>query len=443
MFHHSISHDTLCRRLPPVIALVTLMISAALTGCDRGQVQTVFTDVAPEATQAPAGHLTKSTPTESPSIEAIGDQLRAGVAELNQRSVAEPSRQAVQSLDFDLKARFDPSDRRPPILAVRLQDNTVFGVPIGLFSDQTLLMRNDGAIQSLLNSDISDKTILTERFQSIDRGELANQLHREFGKRYSIRHEGVYLVVAQPEHMLAWSQRFRSIHHSFQLYCTTRNLPIRPIEFPLTAIVFGTRNEFTRYAHNEGAKLPPTCVGYYSQNSNRIVLYESPTAIAQETLETICHEATHQLAFNTGLHQRLASTPLWVAEGFATMFESPLMSGLQSRQGRSHWPESRKTEWRSLVKRPDVVHQVIDSMIRSDTSFENDSQRAYCLSWAMTAYLSQRRPKQFSQYLSHIASMPPFEKYEPADRQSDFQRIFATDSRMLCKNIFAFLESLP
>ena len=37
---------------------------------------------------------------------------------------------------------------------------------------------------------------------------------------------------------------------------------------------------------------------------------------------TIIHEATHQLAANTGLMPRKVRRPTWAAEGLATYFES-------------------------------------------------------------------------------------------------------------------------
>ncbi len=53
--------------------------------------------------------------------------------------------------------------------------------------------------------------------------------------------------------------------------------------------------------------------------------------------DTIVHETTHQVAFNTGLHSRIGQTPKWVIEGLATMFEAP---GIRDSQ-KSSSPKSR------------------------------------------------------------------------------------------------------
>ena len=340
------------------------------------------------------------------------------------------------------KPNYVPSNSRPPILAVQTADSTSFGVPIGNFSDQLLIMRNDGAIQRIPKPDIVQQTILKDRFKSIERNELAQQLRAEFGRNYLVKSEAPYLIVAKSEHINAWSQRFRSLHHSFKLYCTTHGLPTREIEFPLVAVVFGSRNEFLKYTHTGGVKIPEFCVGYYFSDSNRILLYESEESSIKETQLTICHEATHQLAFNMGLHQRRASTPLWLIEGLATMFESPMLSGLQAREGKSLWPASRKHTWQTLAKRPESIQRIVSGLIQNDKIFESDFQSAYTVAWAMTTYLSQRRSQQFGPYLQKVGNLPPFEDYASSIRVGDFQSAFGTDVKLLTNKIIKHLETL-
>ena len=331
---------------------------------------------------------------------------------------------------------------RPPILAVRLLDHTAFGVPIGLFADQTMLMRSDGTIQRIRNSDIVQQTILNDRFHPMERNEFAQQLLAEFGRNYLVKSDNPYLIVARSEPMEAWSKRFRSLHHAFKHYCITHAIPTREIEFPLVAVVFGSRSEFLRYANSSGIKIPEHCVGYYFSDSNRILLYESADASTQATQTTICHEATHQLAFNMGLHQRRAATPLWLIEGLATMFESPLLSGLQSREGKSLWPASRQATWLALSKRPESVQRLVAGLIHNDLAFESDFQNAYTIAWAMTAYLSQRNSQQFGPYLQSVGNLPPFQDYGAAQRVTDFQSAFGKDTRLLTNKIIKYLESL-
>ena len=361
----------------------------------------------------------------------------------NENNLAEPVVQPSSPvLPYVPRARSGNGDNRPPILAVRLHDHTALGVPIGLFPDQMFLMRNDGAIQKIRNSDILQQTVLSDRFHSIDRSELAKQLRAEFGRNYSVKSEFPYLIVARPEHIENWCKRFRSFHHSFSLYCSTHGLKTREVEFPLVAVVFGSRTEFQRYSRSEPLQVPDAVVGYYMPDTNRILLYESAGESTNATEKIICHEATHQLAFNTGLHQRRASTPLWLAEGFASMFEAPMLLGTQSRDGTSLWPESRKHNWQLLAKHPESIHRMVSGLIQNDLAFESDAQNAYAVAWAMTTYLSRRSPKQFGPYLSRVSQLQPFESYSVEQRAADFQSAFGADNGLLSKKIVKYIESL-
>ena len=335
-----------------------------------------------------------------------------------------------------------PSDPRPPLVALQLADSTLLGVPIGRYSDLTFLMRNDGTILSVPKAHILKESVLQDRFQTILHKELAQQLREEYGKRYSVKQEHPYLIVAAPQHIERWADRFRTLHHSVNLYCSTHGIPHRPLEFPLVAIVFATRVEFLRAAKSTTSKVPDSLAGFYSIDSNRIYLYESIDDSTEETLDTICHEAAHQLAFNMGLHQRRAATPLWIAEGFATMFESPKLSGFQNRQGKSLWPTARRMNWHSLAKTPKAVEQIVSSLVRNDKLFESDAQNAYTVAWAMTVTLSQRRSPQFSQYLQRVAHLPPFETYESSQRWKDFQGAFGSDVGLLTNSILKYLDAL-
>ena len=73
-------------------------------------------------------------------------------------------------------SRFDPNDPRPPLLYIETNDSALAGVPIGLFSDQTFLMGSDGKIRFLENANIRRQAVLQERFQPMDRNDLAMEL---------------------------------------------------------------------------------------------------------------------------------------------------------------------------------------------------------------------------------------------------------------------------
>ncbi len=335
-----------------------------------------------------------------------------------------------------------PQDSRPPILAVQLQDSVARGIPIGLFSNQTLLMQNDGSILRIPKAAIVKQTILKDRFTPMERAELSQHLRSEFGRSYLIKSEGPYLVVARPEHMDVWLQRFRSLWFSFRLYCSTHQIATRDIEFPLVAVVFGSHAEFLHYANTTHVKLPKDCAGFYFSDTNRIALFESVEMSVKETQTIICHEATHQIAFNVGLHQREANLPLWVVEGLASVFEAPMLTGLQSRGDKSLWAASRRTDWQRLAKSPATIQRLVSDLIQNDKAFQQEPQNAYCVSWAMTLYLSQRRSQQYGPFLQRCGSREPYQEYTQAQRARDFESAFGTDTRVLANKILNYLADL-
>gem|GEM_PF-755188 len=336
-----------------------------------------------------------------------------------------------------------PMPGPPPMVWVQQRAEASMGLPIGLFVDGMMLMKPNGTISSIKSHDIVHQTITSEPFRIQDIKSLSEDLQREFGNRYRIRSAHPYLIVARPEKIKVWSDRFLRMHHSISLFCANRGLTQRSPDFPLIAIVLGNRSEFDHYALRDGAKIPSSCVGYYSQSSNRIVLYESPNdSDSNATLETICHEATHQIAFNTGLHQRLAANPLWIVEGFAVQFEAPSLCNYAKGNRSSNWPSSQKTAWQTLKKDPKRLRFMLEDIVRDDQLFQSETLDAYTVSWALSNYLAQRRNQQYINYLRKIGKREPFLPYPAGDRLSDFYEHFGSDFGILTRQISQHLDDL-
>jgi len=124
------------------------------------------------------------------------------------------------------------------------------------------------------------------------------------------------------------------------------------------------------------------------------------------------------------------------------MFEAPMLSGLQAREGKSLWPASRKHTWQTLAKRPESIQRIVSGLIQNDKAFESDFQNAYTVAWAMSTYLSQRRSQHFGPYLQRVGNLPPFEEYAVTVRVADFQSAFGTDVKLLTNKIIKHLETL-
>ena len=126
------------------------------------------------------------------------------------------------------------------------------------------------------------------------------------------------------------------------------------------AVVFADKQSYLDFTRPELGNAGETIIGYYALLSNRMTMYDltgvesqgrgGPDKTAAQinqvlarpealrTVATIVHEATHQIAFNCGLHTRLSDCPRWFSEGIAEYFETP---DLHSAKG---WSEHRRGE---------------------------------------------------------------------------------------------------
>jgi hypothetical protein len=186
-------------------------------------------------------------------------------------------------------------------------------------------------------------------------------------------------------------------------------------------------------------------LGYYSPVTNRIVMYDATSLGGQDwsvNAETIIHEATHQSAFNTGVHSRYGQVPRWVVEGLGTLFEA--RGVWQSHR----WPSqsdriqrSRLAAWRawSAARRPpDAVAQLVSS----DRLFQDDPTGAYGEAWALTFFLSETMPEKYFAYLQKTAKLPRFADYPAPQRLADFVAVFGSDLKMLDARLKRFLDGL-
>ena len=424
-----------------LLGLATLGTILAFAGCDR-----LVDDPTP---QTPSGGvLVSSVPLDSSHlISANAEELSAV------ESVAGPSNNdgaippPPNPFSNHSKASSPPQQQiasnAPPILSVTLQSGRIEGLPIGLFSDTTLLMKSNGQIAYLPTNEIVAHHVTGQPFVAQDFRGMKQDLQMEFGSNYSIRQANPYLVVAKLSRIGTWCERFQKFHHSMKSYCLTYGIPLRNLDFSLIAIVFGTKAEFFEYARSEGSNIPLNCVGYYSQKSNRIVLFENDNSTEMDsTLETICHEATHQFAFNSGLHQRLAETPKWLMEGFAVQFEAPAYCNYTTRSHASFWPTSQRQAWDALKNDRKHLQQLFQDLIATDEPFKSDTLNAYTVSWALNTYLSQRRGSQYVAYLRKMGSMKPFSRYSRGDRVRDFSMAFGSDISLLIRETIQHLDRM-
>jgi hypothetical protein len=211
------------------------------------------------------------------------------------------------------------------------------------------------------------------------------------------------------------------------------------------AVVYRNRDEYYRVASALGKSLPPGMLGHHDIDTNRVHLYDvtagNPDGNWSENAATIIHEATHQTAFNVGIHNRFADQPRWIVEGLATMFEARGVWNSQSFHSlKDRINEGRLADFRAGLKRREPGTVV--GLVSSDQLFRTNATAAYAEAWALTFFLCETRPRQLAEYLEKTAARPDFSSYFAAQRVADFAECFGSDFKQLEANFLAWMDEI-
>ena len=201
------------------------------------------------------------------------------------------------------------------------------GSPFSFDGNVVHLLARDGWLWDIDPNDARDFKKLADHFRCYSPSELRSMLLLELGNDYEVSGTSHYVVAHPKDQRDKWAERFEQLYRSFVSYFSLRGFKCAAAPFPLIGIVCRNDRDFQRLSAQNGIGNSHGVLGFYALNTNRITLYDlGGSANAkqwQQNAAVIIHEATHQTAFNSGLHNRYCPPPLWLAEGLATMFEAP------------------------------------------------------------------------------------------------------------------------
>ena len=335
---------------------------------------------------------------------------------------------------------------RSKMLAVDLAGSRIEGLPLYWSTSQVDLLARDGRLWSFSPATAKNSKEQNAPFRSLSFPEVRDRIGRELGPTFEVTGTGHYLVAHPRGQKDLWSPRFEELYRSFMHYFSVRGFTIREPEFPLVAIVWKNEQEFIRYANNDGTSIVPGTLGYYSPTSNRITLFDvgngdKSAAAWEQNAETIIHEATHQTAFNTGVHKRFAQSPRWLVEGLGTMFEAPGVWNSRAKPLKSdRLNRGRLSEFQRLS--PSFKQGFVAEFVSDDRMFRSDVNRAYATAWALSFYLVETRPQKYSQFLAMTATRPDFSAYPAAERLKDFVKVFGADPAVLEAQFLKFMREI-
>jgi hypothetical protein len=307
------------------------------------------------------------------------------------------------------------------------------GMPLSTSGKEVALLCRDGSMRTFLSADATETSKVSESFTSLTAGEMRSMLQREFGRNFDVSGTGHYLVVHPAGQRDYWAERFEQLYRAFVHYFSVRGLKVARPEFPMVAIVVPREEEMRAYAAKEGTRIGPGVLGYYSTRSNRVILYDQSGGKASkknwsDNSDTIIHEATHQTAFNTGVHRRWPQPPVWVAEGLGTMFEAPGVWDSQNHRNAEDRINRGRLEGYKRVA-AQVNGGVIADMIASDRQYRANPGAAYSIGWALTYYLVETQPGKYRDYLNRTTAHTKREP-TPEQRLADFTAVFGADFAM-------------
>ena len=325
---------------------------------------------------------------------------------------------------------------KPVTVRVTSGNKSVLGRPVEFTNSQFIMLRRDGRMLLYDMSDVDKVDKVASHFTPYTSLKLQDHYRRLFGDNYEVTRTAHYVVVHPRGMRQQWAEPFEKLYNRFTQYFAVRGYTLKPAEFPMVVVVFNSRSEFNRVADKDGLGNPNSYAGYYSPTSNWIVTCHDAgqqTGGNQESNATLIHEALHQYAFNTGIHQRWAPTPKWCAEGLASMFEA---RGVNDSTRYTFDRDRQHTLYLPYLRRV-VDDRAFDgtlrSVVSSDRLFDENMAVAYAASWGLAWFLSETRPLEFNQYLQRIAARDRLLPYTSSDRIADFARSFGND--------FALLES--
>lgn len=330
-------------------------------------------------------------------------------------------------------------------IRLTLKGQAVEGKPVRWSDSRVILLGRDGRLWDFKPNEAKDFAQTQSVFRTFSQGELRGQLQSEFGNRFDVSGTGHFLVVHPAGQKDLWAARFEELYRSFVHYFSVRGFNPQSPPFPLVAIVFARQDEFFRYAAEEGSRISPGTLGYYSPGTNRIVLFDQtggkPSKDWRENAETIIHEAAHQSAFNTGVHSRYAMPPRWVAEGLGTMFEAPgVWNSRQFPHQEQRINRGRLQSFQRLAAaRPKGL---LAEVVSSDRIFQTNGEQAYAEAWALTFFLAETEPRKYFAYLSKTAFRKAFADYRSPERLRDFTNSFGGDLALLEARYLRFLAGL-
>jgi hypothetical protein len=318
------------------------------------------------------------------------------------------------------------------------------GQPLTWTKTQMVLLGRDGMMYEFDPAAAQNAKRTAPAYTGYTNSEMQSLVRQEFGKEFQVSSTAHFVVVHPRGQWNQWGDRLESLYRSFVHYMAVRGFTTEEPRAPLVAVVFRNKDAYFANAKSAGVTLHPNTLGHYDPVTNRVHLFD--VGMGEEdwaiNAETIIHEATHQTAYNVGVHTRFAEQPRWAVEGLAMMFEGRgVWDGAANRTRTDRINRYRLDSFRQQPA--DRPSDWLVKLVASDTPFETDALAAYADAWTLTFYLCETRPQAYSAYLARVAAREPFSEYAALERVANFQASFGADLNLLESQLKRWVSELP
>lgn len=347
-------------------------------------------------------------------------------------------------------------------------EQVVSGRTVVAAQDGGLLVQSaDGVLWSIMPNEIVLKSSDDKPFEPLTGDELGKQLLKQLPKGFELYTTANYVILHNTSKPYAqWcGALFEQLYKVFTNYWTRRGFNLQKPEFPMVAIVFADQASYAAWSKPELGDAAGAIIGYYSLLSNRMTMYdltgvealrrpgnqrstaEQINAMltqpqAERTVATIIHEATHQVALNTGLQTRYADVPLWVSEGIAVYFETPDMKSLKGWGNIGGINRVRLAGFRDYLSRRPA--ESLESLLADDKRFRDTrtGNDAYAEAWALNYFLITKKSKQYYEYTAKLSKKPVLVWDTPEGRLNEFKASFGDDLQKLDAEFIRYMATL-
>ena len=305
-----------------------------------------------------------------------------------------------------------------------------------------LLRDRTGRMWAVSPRQVSQRMPLAAAFAPFTPEELSVQLKEELGSGGEVIITPHYVIYSEAGRNFGqWVGRlFERLMAAFKTHWDRRPLQVNEPRFPLVVIVLKDQARYVEYALKDAGPSAIDALGYYSQLHNRVVMYDLTAGgppprneidvinrlLGQtQNVSTIVHEATHQIAFNCGLHNRLADNPVWLVEGMAMYFETPDLKNQAGWQKVGQLNAMRMRDFREYVTTSRPAN-ALRTLIVDDQQFQNAETAldAYSEAWALTYYLIKTHRTEYVKYLEKLTQRQLLKEMSEEERVEEFEEYF-------------------